>query len=505
MITTIPADLIILLSLGMTFALGTFRNFNPGGSILVNRYFMAGLLFNTLFCMPIAIYCYVVFPDWCWMYWLDASDAPTWLVWSAFACYYVSFTIGFAAAVQAERKRKGLGARVLSITALVFLLFIIVYVRRALFVGSIEEFQDGSILFILARPLLSLIVFGGMALALTALVAILSWFGSELDYRPTAQEIVATQSAKRSVSITRIKDNDVKGAVEQSLSHWGGLEHLAGLLREDRPVFIKPNLAGGGKDRPGTQTSPEMIEAVVEIIRRLKPGARIIIGESGSIVWWDLRALLGGSRYERLFDELGCEFINLSRCERSIHDFGGRIGRDLIPELLTRDPVIIDLPLAKTHAFYRMSGAIKNMFGVLPAPWKLLRYHMKGFADWKGRVFLDILRNFPPHLVIIDANVAGEGFCPVAGAPKQAGFVITSDHALAADRVLSEIMGFRPGQVPYLDAAAKQGLIPEYSLFGDGIKEVAPAMWKKTRLILPALVVNFFAIVIEHLKRGRHG
>ena len=95
MITTIPSDLIILFNLGMIFGLGTFRNLDRRGSLVANKYFLAGILYNTVFCMPIAIYCYLVFPDWCWMYWLDASDAPTWLVLMAFAFYYVSFFCGF--------------------------------------------------------------------------------------------------------------------------------------------------------------------------------------------------------------------------------------------------------------------------------------------------------------------------------------------------------------------------------------------------------------------------
>ena len=127
----------------MVFALGTFRNFGPGGSTLANKYFLAGQAFNTLCCMPIAVYCYVVFPDWCWMYWLDASEVPGPVVIAAFALYYVSFTAGFVVAVLVERKRKGLGARVLLYAALVSVVFALATFRRLFFVGSVEEFQEG--------------------------------------------------------------------------------------------------------------------------------------------------------------------------------------------------------------------------------------------------------------------------------------------------------------------------------------------------------------------------
>ena len=505
MITTIPADLIILFIVGMIFSLGTLRNINSTRTVLANKYFLAALLYNTLFCLPIGVYCYVVFPDWCWMYWLDSRDAALGLVITAFVGYYISFTCGFAGAILFERRRRLLGVRVLLAAAAVLLIFAVINYKRLFFVGSLEQFQAGALPVIFRRRLLAVIVFAGMPLALAALIGVLSYFGTELDHRVSPEEMEAARARKCKVSITRIQNREVKEAIRKSLAEWNGLDYLGQLLDETRPVLLKPNLAGGGKDRPGSQTSPELIEAVVDLIRELKPEARIMIGESGSIVWWDLRTLLNDSRYERLFREKGVEFINLSRTPKVLHDFGGRMGRELVPELLHQDPIIIDLPLAKTHTFYRMSGALKNMFGILPLPLKLARYHTKGFADWQGRIFLDIYRNFPPHLVIIDGSVAGEGYCPVAGKAKPSGFIISADDALAADLALARIMGFAQQAVPYLAVAQQQGLVPEYAWLGEDPESVAPSAWKKPRLRFSGLVLNFFAIILEHVKAPRHG
>jgi uncharacterized protein (DUF362 family) len=502
-ITTIPADLIILFIVGMIFSLGTYQNIEKAGSVLRNKYFLAALLFNTIFCLPIGIYCYAVFPDWCWMYWLDSRDAPLWLVVAAFVFYYVSFACGFVSAYFLEKNRRGLGQRGLGTALLVFIVFAAVNYKRLFFVGSIDEFREGDILIIFQRPFISVVAFGGMLVALAALVIILSHFGTEIDHHLSQDEIDALSLKKRKVSVTKIADGDLRKAITDSLREWEGLDYLAGLLDDDRPVLIKPNLAGGGRDKVGSQTSPSMIGAVIEIIRELDPDARILIGESGSIVWWDLGPLLAGSGHEKLFEEKGCEFVNLSKGEKVRHDFGGRMGRELISGIFRQDPVIVDLPVAKTHAFYRMSGAIKNMFGITPVPIKFFRYHMKGFADWDGRVFLDIYRNFPPHLVIIDGTVSGEGYCPVAGQAKETGFIVTADDALSADMVLAKIMGFDLKGVPYLWAAIKEKMVPEYDLFGISPEDAVPEKWRRTRLRLWGLLLNTIQTIIEHGKAMR--
>ena len=321
MITTIPADLLIMFVVGMVFALGAFANLKKSGTRLANKYFLAGLGFQTVFCMPIAVYCYVAFPDWCWMYWLDSRAAPFWLVVLAFFFYYVFFAAGFLGALALADRRRIWGPRGLGIALLILLLFAAINYRRLFFVGSLAEFEQGRLLFLFQRPLLAAVVAGGMSVALTAMIVILSWFGKELDYHPGAAEREEWSKRKARVSVTRLEGGDLKQSITRSLQEWGGLDYLKQLLREKQLVLLKPNLAGGGRDRPGSQTSPELIAAVIGLIRELRPEIRIVIGESGSIVWWDLRDLLQGSRYERLFAEKGCEFVNLSRGEKQRHDF----------------------------------------------------------------------------------------------------------------------------------------------------------------------------------------
>jgi uncharacterized protein (DUF362 family) len=503
MITTIPADYFIMFVVGMVFSFGVYPNVRRTGTILNNKYFKTGLVYQTIFCMPIALYCYAAFPDWCWMYWLDSREAGFIFTALAFLGYYLLFTAGYAASHGLQRRGEAWCLGGIGVALLATLLFSLVNFKRLFFVGSFDEWKAGTLHFILHWMLLTAVVFFGMLFAVAALVVVLSYFGTELDHHLSDRELAAVRAKLRRVSIVKIEGGDLKAAIARSLNDWGGLDYLREFLAERPFVLLKPNLAGGAKDQPGTQTSPEFIAAVAALIRELKPDARILVGEAASIMWLDLRPLLEGSGYERLFREQGLEFVNLSQGRTVPHDFGGRMGHDGIAEVLTQNPLIIDLPVAKTHPFYRMSAAVKNMYGILPVPLKLLRYHVKGFGDWEGRVFLDVYRNFPPQLVLADGAVSGEGYCPVRGTAKRTGFVLSADDALAADMVLARIMHFNPRAVPYLNAAVKERMVPEYKIFGPEPEAVVTEKWDKMKLRLPGLIVNLFAVISEHRKLAK--
>ncbi len=171
--------------------------------------------------------------------------------------------------------------------------------------------------------------------------------------------------------------------------------------------------------------------------------------------------------------------------------------RNMSPLYFWKKNLLIDLPVAKTHAFFLLSGALKNLFGLLPEAHKLIRYHTKGFADYEGRIFLDIYRNFPPDIVIIDGTISGEGYCPVAGRGKKTNFIITSDDAYSSDIVLSEIFGIHPHKVPYLRIAMREWGIPSFQLFTD--INYGEFKVKRNRLKTPALFINLLWIIKENL------
>jgi len=496
--TTIWADWGFLFVVGLIFGWGTSRQVQASGSLFFNRYYLSALGFQSVFCMPLSIYCYLVYPDWCWMYWLDADQVPRLWVVLAFLGYYAAMTIGFGVSARAEQMRRGLGRKIPDISIAIFPVFMVIFFRRLFFVGSLEQFRAGALPFLARREPLFVLLIIGFSLAISALVYILSYFGRELDWRWTGEDREKFKRRKRVVSLARV-EGDVRSALRNSLDLWQGLGYLKDLMSsKSSRILLKLNLAGGGKGMPGTQTSPALLSALIDLIRETAPGAEIMAIESASIFWWDLDSCYLGSEQEKVLKQRGVKFVNLSREPLLERNLAGRFGADRFPALLFEPHVLIDLPVAKTHAYYKMSGALKNLLGLTPSPHKLLLYHTKGFADPGGQIFLDLYRNFTPDLVVIDGIISGEGQGPF-GSPRQTNFILSSGDAICADWVLSQIMGYSIRDIPYLAHLEQAGLSPEFDLLGVPIEKIKPPDWKKPSAWPLSLLVNSFRIQAHHL------
>lgn len=479
---------------GLVFSWQTARQVQKTGYLFFNKYFGVLFLFQTLVLMPQAIYYYVAHPDWCWMYWTDSRKVPLSIAALTYLSYYPSMISGYALGFYLEKKKTHLSFTAIKISILFLLLFAVFAMKRLFYIGTLEQFHSNSTTFILFLPSLFVMVFGGMAISIFILLHILRYLGKELDVPFTAK----AQKPNPVVAIQKVSE-DVEEAIKLSLQTWNGLQYLQRLIQEKgKKVLIKPNFAGGGKDKRGTQTSKEVLEAVVEILREIQQDVEIFMVESGSIFWRDMDPLIKGSVYEKLFLEKNLQFVNLSRARTKEYDFGGRMGKDEVPEILLTPHVLVDVPVAKTHAYFKMSGALKNLFGLLPEGFKLFRYHAGKGLDDGGRIFLDIYRNFPPDLVIVDGMVSCEGHGPY-GTPKETNFIITSSDAVCTDFVLSEIMGYNKEEVPYLKALLEDGFSPDFTLSGDPVEHAKPRNWKHTGKFL-GLHVNFYRILWEHLK-----
>lgn len=483
---------------GALFSWVTFPQVHQSGTIFKNKYFATCLIFQTLFCMPLSIYCYIVYPDWCWMYWLDSKTIPFYFVILAFSFYYVFSISGFSLGFFLGEKEPSNSIRLLRASFFLLLIFIIFTFRRLFYIGTVSEFQNNALIPLMNITSLFLIVSGGILIALFVLITVLYYFGRELDLKWNEGDQNKLDKKMKVVSLYKVTGG-IKEGIKNSLNNWDGINYIKNLLEErQNKVIIKPNFCGGGKDKIGTQTSPEVLSATIDILREINSNVQIKIVESGSIYWWNLTPLLKGSIYERLFNEKNVEFVNLSTQDTVKHNFGGRMGIEEIAKILLEPHLFIDIPVAKTHAFYKMSGALKNLLGLTPYPHKLLRYHGKGFADYFGRIFIDIYRNFTPDLIIVDGITSAEAHGP-AGTPKETNFIITSPDAICADLVLAEIMHYKKEEIPYLKILFKDGMRCDYKIVGDKIEEIKPKYWKHTNVPV-GLTVNILRLIFDHIK-----
>ena len=120
------------------------------------------------------------------------------------------------------------------------------------------------------------------------------------------------------------------------------------------------------------------------------------------------------------------------------------------------------------------TGAIKNMYGIIPYGFRCSFHREYPKSEDFGRMLVDIFSCAPPRLNIMDAVYAMEGEGPSAGSPKNIGLILASSDAVAMDAVAAKIIGLNPMQIHTTKNAAERGLgtarIEEMEILGEKYK-----------------------------------
>jgi uncharacterized protein (DUF362 family)/Pyruvate/2-oxoacid:ferredoxin oxidoreductase delta subunit len=167
--------------------------------------------------------------------------------------------------------------------------------------------------------------------------------------------------------------------------------------------------------------------------------------------------------------------------------------------------LIINMPKLKTHSLCTMTGAVKNLFGLVPGKRKGM-YHFK-YRDAASftQMLLEIYLHVKPGLNIMDAVICMEGNGPSAGNPRRLGLIIASDDALALDLFAAELTGLA-AYTPLVKLAKARGLVPKFKVSGTAkkVKLRRPAGFASSlySMLIPAFIKKAFAskpVVMEKI------
>ncbi len=260
------------------------------------------------------------------------------------------------------------------------------------------------------------------------------------------------------VSVVPCADYDplrAEEALRRVLEPLGGLDWVT----EGMTVAIKANLVTFMKPEAAGTTHPVLLCALIKLLK--EKGARVIVGDSP------------GGLYTKAFVERVYSVTGL----KAVEEAGGELNRDFTiadasyPEgkeaktftytaWLDKADAIIDFCKLKTHGMMAMSGAAKNMFGVVPGTAKPEYHYRFPDPDRFADMIVDLDEYFAPRLSITDGIVGMEGNGPTAGTPRHMGVLLASDSPHAADLIGAAIMGLKAEDVPTLQAARRRNLIP---------------------------------------------
>ena len=308
------------------------------------------------------------------------------------------------------------------------------------------------------------------------------------------------------VSVRRCGGYDyglVKKEIEACIKELGGLEAF---VKPGETVLLKPNLLTKKRPEEAVTTHPVFVKAAVDIM--ISSGARVIIGDSPG-------GPFNGALMGTVYKSTGMAQIELETGASLNKNFGVFsknnpegliIKKPVLTDMLNDVDKVVNLAKLKTHAMMAYTGAVKNLFGLVPGVAKL-EYHLNisdydAFAD----ALIDISIAVKPVVSFIDGIVGMEGDGPAAGIPVNSGIILASACPYHLDASACKIIGLTDRDVPILRRFAARGmaLSPEYTGETPESLQLAPFVPASTKGVMnlaspgvPATIKKFVARYVQ--------
>ena len=248
----------------------------------------------------------------------------------------------------------------------------------------------------------------------------------------------------RSVVALEEVRGDVRAAIHRALAaiDWKRV------IPRGATIALKVNL-GWDLFIPGSITSPLFVE---HLIREMRDHVGAIYVVEADQVLEDVEKAFVKSGMIDVCRRTGAEWINMSRGETVVIDAPGNVilKRFDLPRVL-REALLVTVPVMKTHAKTRISGALKNQWGCLSK----MRHSYHLVLD---DALADLNSVVRPALSVMDGTVGLEGNGPKSGRSRVADRVLCSTDPVALDTIQAICMGIDPASIAHLERCAERGI-----------------------------------------------
>ncbi|MDP2927403.1 MAG: DUF362 domain-containing protein [Candidatus Omnitrophota bacterium] len=246
-----------------------------------------------------------------------------------------------------------------------------------------------------------------------------------------------------SAKVSVVKCNSYEpAAVQQAVGNaLGLLGGITSFIKPNSTVLVKPNLLMSKSPDCGITTHPEVVRAVIRILKEIN--CKITVGD-GPSVWGqyieNVQEVYKITGIRGVCQDEGVQLVN----------FDKRRMRNKFPLTVWLDECdyLINLPKFKTHEFTLITGSIKNLFGLVSGTYKT-ELHKNYFAPADfAKILVDIYQEAKPDLTIIDGILAMEGDGPAtSGITRQLDLLLAGSDCVALDTIMAKIMGITQQEV----------------------------------------------------------
>ncbi len=270
--------------------------------------------------------------------------------------------------------------------------------------------------------------------------------------------ILKNETLHSTVGCVRCKSYSfLKEKIRKALDCVGGLGRY---IKAGDVVLLKPNLCEPVGVQNAATTHPAVIASVIELVKEITP--YVLLGEQSASA--EAKTTLYALETCGVMDVLlqtGSQFRNLQEEQfvvRHISEYRVLDKTDFCSAAFEVD-CIINLPKFKTHGLTFVTGAIKNVFGLIHPGER--QYVHRVFSDRENfsAAIVDIYSAVRPRLTVMDMLVSMEGDeGPSYGNPKGTGYILAGPDGVAVDAVASYITGHVPLEIPMIREAHERNI-----------------------------------------------
>ena len=242
---------------------------------------------------------------------------------------------------------------------------------------------------------------------------------------------------------------EIYKALKNAVECAGGFD-LAG-----KTVLLKPNILADAEPEKAVTTHPVFLEAAIRLVREMG-SSRILVGDSPGIQSPGFSARTSG--LGEAAKKNGAEWVNFTKEKIEVPFPEGKVMKKFTLTRAVQDAdIIISLPKLKTHQLMYFTGAMKNMFGLIPSLGKSPLHVRFAKRESFAAMLVDLNLAVKNTYAFMDAITGMEGPGPSAGTPRHVGLVLASSNVLAMDAAASVIIGYPPQALPVNREAVNRG------------------------------------------------
>ena len=249
--------------------------------------------------------------------------------------------------------------------------------------------------------------------------------------------------------------NEVLNSVKKCLD---GIEGIKKIEKGSR-VLVKTNLLKKNKPEDGVTTHPYIVEGVVRYLQDLD--CQVIVGDSpgGPLTKRILKGIYETSGLIGVQERTGCE-LNYDVDSKDIYNENAEFVKHMkIVKAFDEVDYVVSCAKLKTHGMMTYTGAVKNLFGVIPGVTKA-DYHLKmNDSNNFANMLLDICEYINPVFFIIDAIECMEGNGPSSGDIRKVGLIMASENPYLLDYFAVKVAGIDYKLVPTITESLKRNLL----------------------------------------------